>query len=75
MKIKMKTTSCSPLGIKLQDKVYEVGAEEGKALVDGNFAELIEPEPAPAPEPKKETNKKSKVQPEETPESQAEESK
>lgn len=67
MKIKMITTSCSPLGIKLKDKVYEVGAEEGKQLVDGNFAELIQADPAPAIEIKEKSTKKIKVQEEETP--------
>lgn len=67
MKIKMKTTSCSPLGIKLKDKVYEVGAEEGKQLVDGNFAELIEADPAPEVEVKEKPSKKGKVQEEEAP--------
>ena len=63
----MKTTSCSPLGIKLQDKVYEVATEEGKALVVGNFAELIEADTAPAMGVEKKSTKKIKVQEEETP--------
>ena len=37
--VKMKTTSCGPLGNRFAGKVYPVSAEEGADLVAGGFAE------------------------------------
>ena len=59
----MKTTSCSPLGVKLQGKTYEVDAEEGRQLVDGKFAEVVEAEAVPVVEAKEKPSKKTKAQP------------
>lgn len=43
--VKMKTTSCGPLGNRFAGKAYPVDAEEGRALVAGGFAEWVEAPP------------------------------
>ena len=40
--VKMKTTSCGPLGNRLAGSVHPVSAEEGAALVAGGYAVWVE---------------------------------
>lgn len=40
--VRMKTTSCGPLGNRFAKKVYPVTAEEGADLVEGGFAEWVD---------------------------------
>jgi hypothetical protein len=41
--IRMKTDSAGPNGNRYTGKVYSVTAEEGAALVQGRYAEWVEP--------------------------------
>ena len=41
--VKMKTTSCGPLGNRIAGSTHPVSAEEGEALVAGGFAVWVEP--------------------------------
>lgn len=53
MKIKMITLAAGPEGIKQPGGIYDVDPKEGKALVDGGYAEAVnEPKPQqPEPDP------------------------
>jgi len=46
MRIRMKTTAAGPLGSKREGEHYDVDDAEGQALIDGGYAEKVEP-PAP----------------------------
>lgn len=59
--IKMKTTSCGPLGNRFANKVYQVAAEEGEDLVRGGFATWVE-----APEVRERVVETATVAPTET---------
>jgi len=43
MKVRMFTTSCTPEGCWSPGQMREVKADEAKQLIDGGFAEAIDP--------------------------------
>jgi len=45
MKIKLKAMSCSPLGVFKAGSIVDFPEDKAKALIAGNYAELIEKEP------------------------------
>lgn len=45
MKIKMRTLSAGPDGVMDVGKIYTVSVEEARQLVDGRYAEALEPFP------------------------------
>ena len=50
MRVKLKTTMAGPGGVNRAGSEITVSAEQGSALVDGGYAEKIEPVKMPAPE-------------------------
>lgn len=48
--VRMKTDSAGPAGCRSAGKVYPVTPEEGAALVQGGYAEWVEPPRAPVVE-------------------------
>lgn len=41
MKIKMKTTSANPEGVKMADQIYDIDEKEAKALIKAGCAEEV----------------------------------
>lgn len=58
MRVKFKAIDAGPAGVRLPGTVVEVDATEGKALVEGGFAELVEDTPKKAKTTKDDENKK-----------------
>lgn len=56
MKVKFKTIDAGPAGVRQPGSVVEVSEAEGKALLEGGYAELVEPA-------KKAKKEKAEVQP------------
>lgn len=48
MRVKFKAIDAGPAGVRLPGSVVEVDPTEGKALVDGGFADLVEDTPKKA---------------------------
>jgi hypothetical protein len=52
MKIKMKTTSAGPDGIRMAGQIVDTDLKEAKELIDGGYAEAVE-EPEDEEKPKR----------------------
>lgn len=42
MKIKMLTLAAGPDGVKHPGEIYDVNTKEGKALIEGRYAEAVD---------------------------------
>ena len=58
MRVKFKAIDAGPAGVRLPGTVVEVDTTEGKALVDGGFADLVEDTPKKAKSKKDDDAKK-----------------
>lgn len=85
-RVKMKTLSAGPNGMRLPDKVYPVSYKEARALVDGHYATAVDPLPElegepvqpaeEAPDPFEEAQAEAEeIQPDEEEENEGEEPK
>lgn len=57
MKIKMLTLAAGPDGVKHPGEIYDVDTKEGKALIEGRYAEAVDEQEQPKDEEKPKSRK------------------
>lgn len=51
MRVRMKTVGAGPQGVWAAGQVVDIDAETASQLIEGRFAEAVDPVEKPAPEP------------------------